>query len=509
MDAPMGAEPQAAAGTGQTVKPTATSSATSAAGRSVQVEHALLDLRRKIYPRAISGKFARWRIVMVFVTQLVFYGLPWLQWQGRQAVLFDLGARKFYVFGAVLWPQDVIYLAVLLVLSALALFLFTAVAGRLFCGYACPQTVYTEIFMWVERRIEGNRVARIRLDAQPWGWRKLRIKAGKHAVWLVIALWTGFTFIGYFAPIRQLGSDVIGFSLGGWQWFWLLFYAFATWGNAGFMRESVCKYMCPYARFQSVMVDDDTLVVTYDPIRGEPRGGRSRKLEHKQAGMGDCVDCSLCVQVCPTGIDIRDGLQYLCIGCGACVDACNQVMDKMRYAPGLIRYTSGRAVRQRLDSTQVRRKLLRPRVLVYTALLVALALGLAVSLVTRDILRVDVMRDRGMLGREVPGGLIENVYRLQVINMGQDDLTLTASAHSDLAGMQVRLAERGAAQLHVAGGTSVLVPMVVSVSAAAAAGGLTSGLHEMELTFAAQPVTEQGQVRRMEVVERSSFYVPH
>ncbi|NLZ11544.1 MAG: cytochrome c oxidase accessory protein CcoG, partial [Alcaligenaceae bacterium] len=310
-------------------------------GASPQVEKALADVRRKIYPRAVSGLFARWRLIMVLFTQLVFYGLPWLQWNDRQAVLFDLGARKFYIFGMVLWPQDVVYLAVLLVLSALSLFLFTAIAGRLFCGYACPQTVYTEIFMWVERKIEGDRLARIRLDEQPWNFRKLRLKAVKHAVWVLIALWTGFTFIGYFAPIRDLGADLMVFALGPWQWFWMLFYAFATWGNAGFMREAVCKYMCPYARFQSVMVDNDTFVVTYDNVRGEPRGGRSRKVDHKEAGMGDCVDCSLCVQVCPTGIDIRNGLQYMCIGCGACVDACDQVMDKMDYPHGLIRYTSG------------------------------------------------------------------------------------------------------------------------------------------------------------------------
>jgi len=495
--------------TAPTVSPSRGSVATP--GTSPQVEHALLDLRGKVYPRSVSGTFARWRVVMVFVTQLIFYGLPWLQWQGRQAVLFDLGARKFYLFGAVLWPQDVIYLAVLLVLSALALFLFTAVAGRLFCGYACPQTVYTEIFMWVERKIEGNRLARIRLDAQPWDARKLGIKASKHVVWVLIALWTGFSFIGYFAPIRQLGSDVLTVSLGGWQWFWLLFYAFATWGNAGFMREAVCKYMCPYARFQSVMVDDDTLVVTYDHQRGEPRGGRSRRVDHKQAGMGDCVDCTLCVQVCPTGIDIRDGLQYMCIGCGACIDACDQVMDKMHYDTGLIRYTSGRAVTERLGSAQVRRRLLRPRILIYTAVLGLVALGLAVSLATRNPLRVDVMRDRGMLGREVPGGYIENVYRLQLINMAEEGLTLHVQVKSELADMQLRLVvEQGATQtgtaqisadqLHLDGASNLMVPLVVRVPVASA----RAGLHDMELTVTAQ----SARGRTAHVTERSSFYVP-
>ncbi|HLU15743.1 MAG TPA: cytochrome c oxidase accessory protein CcoG, partial [Burkholderiaceae bacterium] len=392
--------------------------------KSPQVEQALADVRRKIHPRSVKGLFNNWRVTMVIVTQLIFYGLPWLQWNGRQAVLFDLVERKFYLFGMVLWPQDVIYLTVLLVLSAFSLFLFTAIAGRLFCGYACPQTVYTEIFMWVERRIEGDRVARIRLDEEPMSFRKFRIKATKHIIWIAIAWWTGSTFIGYFAPIRELGMDLINFELGPWQWFWMVFYSFATWGNAGFLRESVCKYMCPYARFQSVMVDQDTFVVTYDHVRGEPRGGRSRRIDHKEAGMGDCVDCTLCVQVCPTGIDIRDGLQYMCIGCGACVDVCNQVMDKMGYEQGLIRYTSGNAIEERLTQSQARRRVLRPRVIAYTIILASVAIALAVSMLTRTTLRMDVIRDRGVLGREVAGGLIENVYRLQVMNTAELPLTL-------------------------------------------------------------------------------------
>lgn len=222
--------------------------------------------------------FFSWRVWLVVITQVIYYGIPWLQWNDRQAVLFDLGARKFYIFGLVLWPQDVIYLAVLLVISAFALFLFTAIAGRLFCGYACPQTVYTEMFMWIERRVEGDRIARIRLDGDPWSVRKFRLKATKHSLWVLIALWTGFTFIGYFAPIRELGADILHFAIGPWQAFWMFFYAFATWGNAGFMREQVCKYMCPYARFQSVMVDRDTYVVTTMPAaasRAAAARGRS------------------------------------------------------------------------------------------------------------------------------------------------------------------------------------------------------------------------------------------
>ena len=469
-------------------------------GASPQVEKALADVRRKIYPRAVSGLFARWRLIMVLLTQLVFYGLPWLQWNDRQAVLFDLGARKFYIFGMVLWPQDVVYLAVLLVLSALSLFLFTAIAGRLFCGYACPQTVYTEIFMWVERKIEGDRLARIRLDEQPWNFRKLRLKAAKHALWVLIALWTGFTFIGYFAPIRDLGADFLAFALGPWQWFWMLFYAFATWGNAGFMREAVCKYMCPYARFQSVMVDNDTFVVTYDNVRGEPRGGRSRKVDHKEAGMGDCVDCSLCVQVCPTGIDIRNGLQYMCIGCGACVDACDQVMDKMDYPHGLIRYTSGTAIKERLTQGQARRRVLRPRILFYISLLVLIFAGFMYSLVARESLKVDVIRDRGALGREISGGLIENVYRLQIMNTNDKPVTLQVTVDG-VTGATVGLAENPQVyQLWVDGSTNRMVPVVVR----APVDQVKPGVYDISITVSGLEIDGTQE----HVIEKSSFFVP-
>ncbi|MGB6242062.1 MAG: cytochrome c oxidase accessory protein CcoG [Castellaniella sp.] len=471
----------------------------SGGGTSPQVEKALAEVRSKIHPRSVQGHFARIRVLMVFLTQAVFYGLPWIQWNDRQAVLFDLGARKFYLFGMVLWPQDVIYLAVLLVLSAFALFLFTAMAGRLFCGYACPQTVYTELFMWIEAKIEGDRLARIRLDEQPWNARKLRLKASKHTLWILLALWTGYTFIGYFAPIRDLGAHLLAFDLGPWQWFWMLFYAFATWGNAGFMREAVCKYMCPYARFQSVMVDDDTFVVTYDHVRGEPRGGRSRKIDHKEAGMGDCVDCSLCVQVCPTGIDIRDGLQYMCIGCGACVDACDSVMDKMGYEPGLIRYTSGNAITERLTQPQVRRRMLRPRVLAYSALLGAIAIGFVFSLANRTTLRVDVIRDRGALGREVPGGQIENVYRLQIINSAEEPVELDLSA-SGVPGLRLQTADQGTDRVRVEGSSNRLVPIVLQ----APASELKPGLYDIR--FETTGTRPGGVVTQ--VIEQSSFYVP-
>ncbi|HEY9222805.1 MAG TPA: cytochrome c oxidase accessory protein CcoG [Variovorax sp.] len=374
----------------------------------------LYESHKKIYARSIQGVFARWRWAMVFITQIVFYGLPWLEWGQRQMVLFDLAARRFYIFGLVLYPQDLIYLTGLLVVSALSLFLFTAVAGRLWCGYACPQTVYTEIFMWVEEKIEGARSARMRLDKGTLSMEKGVKKTFKHVVWLCIAMWTGFTFVGYFTPIRELGMAFLQTQMGSWEVFWAIFYGFATYGNAGFMREQVCKYMCPYARFQSAMFDRDTLIVSYDTVRGEPRGARGK--QHERNGLGDCIDCTLCVQVCPTGIDIRDGLQYECIGCGLCVDACNTVMDKMDYPRGLIRYATQNGLAARWSARQVAARVFRPRVLVYTGVLAALCIGLLASLVVRTPLKVDVVRDRASLARIVEGGMLENVYRLQIMN---------------------------------------------------------------------------------------------
>jgi len=370
--------------------------------------------REEIYPREIKGWYASWRWVCVWLTQIVFYGLPWLSWNDRQAVLFDLTARKFYLFGIVLWPQDFIYLALLLIICAYALFLFTAVGGRLWCGYSCPQTVYTEIFMWIESKIEGNRSARMRLDKQPMSASKFAKKSTKHLVWGALSLWTGFTFVGYFTPIQDLSASVMTLDLGPWEWFWVLFYGFATYGNAGWMREQVCMYMCPYARFQSSMFDPDTLIITYDKERGEPRGARSKSAG--KSSLGDCIDCSMCVQVCPTGIDIRNGLQYECIGCAACIDACNSVMDKVGAPRGLIRYSTDNAMRNKLSDKDIRKRATRPRVLIYSSILVIIIGVFFGSLFTRTPLKMDVIRDRGSMGREVEDGMIENVYRLQIMN---------------------------------------------------------------------------------------------
>jgi cytochrome c oxidase accessory protein FixG len=382
---------------------------------------------RKVYPRAVHGWFAAWRWALVWATQLVFYGTAWLSWNGRQAVLFDIAHRKFYIFGLVFWPQDIIYLAILLIISALSLFLFTAVAGRLWCGYACPQTVYTEVFMWIERVIEGDRLQRMKLDRGPRTGRRAALKAAKHAAWIALALWTGFTFVGYFTPIRELAGEVMTLfqwigggpvpALGPWEVFWMGFYGFATYGNAGWMREQVCTYMCPYARFQSAMFDRDTLIITYDQKRGEPRGPRARQADPGVLGLGDCIDCSICVQVCPTGIDIRKGLQYQCIGCAACIDGCDRVMDRMGYPRGLIRYSTQHAVDNGLKRGQMFKRAFRPRVLVYTGILWTIIIAAAIGLWARVPLKVDVIRDRAAIAREVDGGRIENIYRLQIMNI--------------------------------------------------------------------------------------------
>lgn len=445
--------------------------------------------REEIYPREVTGLYASWRWVCVWLTQLAFYGLPWLSWNGRQAVLFDLAARKFYLFGIVLWPQDFIYLTVLLIICAYSLFLFTTVAGRLWCGFACPQTVYSEIFMWVERKIEGSRSARIRLDKQRLTLEKAGKKVAKHGVWLGIALWTGISFVGYFTPIHTLLQEILLVTLGPWEWFWVLFYALATYGNAGWMREQVCKYMCPYARFQSVMFDQDTLMITYDDQRGEPRNAKNAK----NPAAGACIDCSLCVQVCPTGIDIRNGLQYECIGCAACIDACDMVMDKIQAPRGLIRYSTANAIKNHWSQRQIMQSVLRPRVLVYSGLLVLIVCAFLGALLTRMPLKLDVIRDRGSMGRELDGGVIENVYRLQVMNT--DEL-----AHKyviKVSGIQ-SLSLELPGELELAGASTKAIP--VRVHAEHGYGKPGSNQIWFELQAVDQP--------ELQVKEKAVFFVP-
>ncbi len=456
------------------------------------VESSLYEVREKIYPRAVQGWFARWRMALVLATQLLFYGLPWLTWNARPAVLFDLAARKFYIFGVVFWPQDFIFLTGLLVISALSLFLFTAVGGRLFCGYACPQTVYTEIFMWIERKVEGDRAQRMKRDGESLSANKAGRKALKHALWIAIGFWTGFTFVGYFTPIKTLLGELASWSVGPWETFWILFYGFATYGNAGWMREQVCKYLCPYARFQSAMFDADTLVITYDAQRGEPRGSRGRSADYQARGLGACVDCSICVQVCPTGIDIRRGLQYECIGCAACIDGCNQVMDKMGYARGLIRYATENALTQGLTPAQMMQRVLRPRVLVYIALLAVISCALLAALVLRNPLKVDVIRDRAALMRETRDGRIENIYRLQIMNTDERAHRYVIKA-SGLSGIRVT----PFVPVAVAGATTQSIAVTLAVDPA----GIKPGSHN--IMFHVEDV-ERPSLR---ADEKSRFYI--
>jgi cytochrome c oxidase accessory protein FixG len=453
----------------------------------------------KIYPRSVNGWFARWRWALVWFTQIVFYGLPWARWNGQPLVLFDLDAREFHVFGLTLFPQDFIYLTALLVLAALALFFFTAVAGRLWCGYACPQTVYTEMFLWVERHIEGDRLARMRLDSAPLGVEKLLRKTAKHALWLAIAAFTGFSFVGYFTPIQTLGAHVLDATIGPWELFWLGFYGLATYGNAGWLREQVCKYMCPYARFQSALIDKDSLIITYDAGRGDPRGSRRRGSDATLQGLGDCIDCTLCVQVCPTGIDIRNGLQNECIGCAACIDVCDQVMDKMGSPHGLIRYATENGVAGGWSRGQMLKRVLRPRVLVYGAVLLGVSAAFAASVALRRPFHVDVLKDRGALARLVEDGRIENVYRLQLHN-DSGSLRHYRVRASGITGLQLA----GQAELSLPPGQSGTLPLRLQLPPEAAA-ALRGQVMPVDFEVEAQAA---GRDARAVVHEKSTFVVP-
>ena len=393
------------------------------------IEQSLYEKRQKIYPRQVKGIFAGLRVAAIFVLLGLYFILPWIELNGKQIVLFDLPARKFYIFGFTFWPQDFLFLAFILILLAFSLFFFTALAGRLWCGYACFQTVWTEVFLWVERKVEGSRLQQMKLDKSGLSVNKVIRKVIKHGIWLLIAGATGVTFVSYFSSEDVLSHNLFTLQLGNWEMFWIFFFTVATYINAGWMREQVCKYMCPYARFQSAMFDDDTLIISYDEKRGEPRGSRRSDVhtDYKKAGLGDCINCTMCVQVCPTGIDIRDGLQYECIGCSACIDVCDDVMEKMSYPKGLIRYTTQNA----MDGKQSR--ILRPRIIVYMIILGIFSALFLYTLSQRKSIDLDIIRDRNQLYRET-SGLIENIYTLKLINMDNEmhEFNIKAEGIDDL-----------------------------------------------------------------------------
>lgn len=396
--------------------------------KDVTQSYDLYKAHQKIYIRRIKGYFNSLRFSGNIVLFALFFGLPWISNADRQSLWFDLPARKFHMFGITFWPQDFILLSWFMIIAAFALFFITVIAGRIWCGYTCPQSAWTWIFLWIEEKTEGKRNSRIKLDSETASLSKLLRKTAKHLLWLIVAFLTAATFVGYFHPIRELTVDVVSFELAGWSLLFVSFFTLATYGNAGWLREQVCIYMCPYARFQSVMFDKDTLIVSYDPSRGEHRGRRRRGIEPSAIGLGDCIDCDLCVQVCPTGIDIRDGLQYECISCAACIDACDSVMDKMGYDPGLISYTT----ESNLLGTKT--KFFRPRLVGY-GLAMTIMIGLfAVTLNQRVPLELDIIRDRDVLHRITEEGNIENRYKIKIMNMSHIDKEFSISANgiSDL-----------------------------------------------------------------------------
>ncbi|KRP83020.1 cytochrome c oxidase accessory protein CcoG [Pseudomonas lactis] len=406
-----------------------------------------------IHTRSFTGLFRTLRVGGAGLLFLAFFGTVWLNWGGRQAVLWDLAESKFHIFGATFWPQDFILLSALLIICAFGLFAITVFAGRVWCGYTCPQSSFTWLFMWCEKVTEGERNQRIKLQAAPWSLNKLARRSAKHTMWLGISVLTGLTFVGYFTPIRPLAAELLTWQMGGVSLFWVLFFTGATYLNAGWLREAVCMHMCPYARFQSVMFDKDTLTISYDAARGEQRGPRKRDVQPAEVGLGDCIDCQLCVQVCPTGIDIRDGLQMECIGCAACIDACDSIMDKMGYARGLVSYTS----EHQLQGGKTH--LLRPRLIGYSAVLVVMIAALVVALIERPMVSLDVTKDRGMF-RENSQGLIENIYSLKVINKTQQRQDYRLGL-VDAEGFQLQ----GKTQVSLAPGEIVDVPVSVALLA--------------------------------------------
>lgn len=419
--------------------------------RDLDTGHGSSRFVDKIHTRSFNGYFRRLRILGGAILFMLYFGTVWFTWGDRQAVFWDLSGKQFHIFGSTFWPQDLVLLSAILIICAFGLFFLTVLAGRVWCGYTCPQSVWMWIFMWAEKVTEGDRNRRIKLDQAPLSASKLFKRALKHSLWLLISLATAITFVGYFTPIRDLVADLVTLEVGRIALFWVFFFTAATYINAGWLREKVCLHMCPYGRFQSSMLDRDSLVITYDAARGEARGPRKKGADYQSEGLGDCIDCQMCVQVCPTGIDIRDGLQMECIGCAACIDACDSIMDKMGYDTGLIRYTSDRA----LQGGKLR--VFRPKLIGYAVVLLAMFTVFAWAIVSRPLHTFDIEKDRGLF-RYNSDGQIENSYTLKILNKSQQSQSYNVSV-SGLDGLQLSIAATGS----VAAGERIELPVSVSV----------------------------------------------
>ncbi len=426
--------------------------------------------RDRIYVRAVKGLHQAIRRYMGFVFMGLFMLLPWLSYDGHQAILLNITEQKFNIFALTLWPQDFTILAWIFIIAAYGLFFITAFYGRVWCGYLCPQSVWTFIFIWFEEKIQGTRHQRMKLDTDPWSVSKFVKKAATHGCWLAFSLLTSLIFVGYFTPVDELFVSFFTLEAGFWAVTSVLFFTLCTYGNAGWMREIMCTHICPYARFQSAMFDKDTFTVTYDEKRGENRGPRGRKDKDYQAkGLGDCIDCNLCVQVCPTGIDIRNGLQYECINCGACIDACDDTMAKMGYPPGLISYTTEHSLNGKPT------RVLRPKLLGYLLILLTVCAAFGWTLYSRVPLEMNIMRDRGALYRETNEGLVENTYTLSISNKSQRAIVIDISVASEVSFRWL-----GQQQVSLNGGETRSVPISLALDP------YSTELRTLDITFTVQ-----------------------
>ncbi|MEM7425561.1 MAG: cytochrome c oxidase accessory protein CcoG [Pseudomonadota bacterium] len=407
--------------------------------------------RVKIFPKRVTGTFRSLKWWVMLVTLGIYYITPWLRWDRGpyapdQAVLVDLANRRFYFFFIEIWPQELFYIAGLLIMAGVGLFLVTSTVGRAWCGYTCPQTVWVDLYLVVERWVEGDRNARIKLDKGPWTFDKVRKQVLKHAIWILIAVATGGAWIFYFADAPMLAWNFLTFNAPFVAYSTVAILTATTYVFAGFMREQVCTYMCPWPRIQGAMLDEDSLVVTYNDWRGEKRGGQKLRKQNQQTRYGDCIDCNLCVAVCPQGIDIRDGQQLECITCALCIDACDSVMAKTGKPKGLISYATLRDYNASMSSQAkptTWRSFIRPRTYIYIAIWSMIGLLMLGTLLTRDRLDLNVLHDRNPVYVTLSDGSIRNGYTIKILNMrpeprtmwlsvsGIKDVTMTAAGRDE------------------------------------------------------------------------------